>query len=84
MPQNNNDPAQGEETLRQLCAHLERLEQRANLSDAERDTLRKAGAAFHVVYLHGLMNELDQFINPQQLTTEQEGHLRSLGIDPDE
>ena len=72
-----------DETLRQLCDHLEQIERRGNLSDAERNALRTAGFALHVVHFHRLMDEVDQFMNPQELTAEQKARLLSIGIDPD-
>jgi hypothetical protein len=76
--------SQDEAELTRLCGHLEAIHGRGGLSDDEAAALKRATCALAVVFFHGLRTEVDRLANSDgSLTSEQQEHLRQLGINPD-
>jgi hypothetical protein len=69
--------------LRRLCQALERLDKLTESGSLEREALRKAGFALHLIFFDERRKEIERLYENPPLTEEQRARMISYGINPD-
>ena len=69
--------------VRRLCQALERLEKLTEPGSLEREALRKAGFALHLVFFDERRKEVERLYKNPPLTEAERARMISYGLDPD-
>ena len=69
--------------VRRLCRALEHLDRQTSPDSVEREALRKAGFALHLVFLDGRRQELERLYANPPLSERERERMRNQGIDAD-
>jgi hypothetical protein len=81
MNMDRNDEAE----LRRLTNLLSQISKKDELTEDDKEALKKAALALSVSFIHGHRKEIEEIYNnlDKKLTVEQKQYLRSLGLKND-